>query len=116
VPLLLVKPPFGVPTPWAYKHWKDSQAVPGIPYAPQTCAMGEVFNDLERPVFQKYFLLADLKSWLCAQPEVEAALMSGSGSTLFAVLRDKNDGYQLGERLAEEFGTALWVFLCETLA
>ncbi|NBV86630.1 MAG: 4-(cytidine 5'-diphospho)-2-C-methyl-D-erythritol kinase [Verrucomicrobia bacterium] len=116
VPLLLVKPPFGVPTPWAYKHWMDSEEIPGVPYAAQRCVAGEVVNDLERPVFQKYFFLADLKTWLCAQPEVEAALMSGSGSTVFAVLRDKSDGYALGERLGQEFGTALWVFLCETIA
>jgi len=116
VPLLLVKPPFGVPTPWAYQHWKDSEEIPGVLYAPQRCDSGELVNDLERPVFQKYFLLADLKTWLCAQPEVTAALMSGSGSTVFAVLREKADGYPLGERLAQEFGTALWVFLCETLA
>ena len=25
LPLLLLKPPFGVPTPWAYKHWRDSR-------------------------------------------------------------------------------------------
>jgi len=116
VPLLLVKPPFEVPTPWAYKHWKDSEEIPGIDYSPKLCAAGELVNDLERPVFQKYLLLADLKTWLCAQPEVQAALMSGSGSTIFAVLRRKEDGYALGERLAGEFGTALWVYLCETLA
>jgi 4-diphosphocytidyl-2-C-methyl-D-erythritol kinase len=112
----LVKPPFGVPTPWAYQHWKDSEEIPGVLYGSQRCDSGELVNDLERPVFQKYILLADLKTWLCAQPEVGAALMSGSGSTVFAVLREKADGYPLGERLAQEFGTALWVFLCETLA
>lgn len=116
VPLLLVKPPFGIPTPWAYQHWKDSEEIPGVLYTPQHCATGELVNDLERPVFQKFILLADIKTWLCAQPEVEAALMSGSGSTVFAVLREKADGYPLGERLAQEFGTTLWVFLCETLA
>jgi 4-diphosphocytidyl-2-C-methyl-D-erythritol kinase len=115
VPLLLVKPPFGVPTPWAYKQWKDSEQIPGVPYGEQESSAGVLCNDLERPVFQKYVLLAELKRWLIEQPEVDAALMSGSGSTTFAVLREKDAGYVLGERLANEFGTQMWVYLCETM-
>jgi 4-diphosphocytidyl-2-C-methyl-D-erythritol kinase len=115
VPILLVKPPFGVSTPWAYSHWKDASEIPGILYAGQSCSAGLLFNDLERPVFQKYFFLAELKQWLLSQPEVEAALMSGSGSTVFAVLREKEMGYALGDRLKAEFGPQLWVYLCETI-
>ena len=44
-------------------------------------------NDLERPVFEKFVFLAQIKMWLLKQPEVGAALMSGSGSTVFAVMR-----------------------------
>jgi 4-diphosphocytidyl-2-C-methyl-D-erythritol kinase len=115
LPLLLVKPPFGVPTPWAYGRWRDSLELPGISYAPQTFPWGTLENDLERPVFEKYLFLAELRRWLQAQPEVRGALMSGSGATVFAVLREKAAGMALGERLAEEFGTELWVYLCETL-
>ena len=32
LPLFLIKPPFGVPTPWAYKHWRESREVPGVRY------------------------------------------------------------------------------------
>jgi 4-diphosphocytidyl-2-C-methyl-D-erythritol kinase len=35
LPLLLIKPPFGVPTPWAYKQWRDSREVPDVPYGAQ---------------------------------------------------------------------------------
>ncbi|MEY2598641.1 MAG: 4-(cytidine 5-diphospho)-2-C-methyl-D-erythritol kinase [Verrucomicrobiota bacterium] len=115
VPLLLVKPGFGVPTPWAYKRWKDSVEIPGVPYAEQRLACGALVNDLERPVFEKYLFLADLKAWLLEQPEVDGALMSGSGSTVFAVLREKAQGYGLGERLAAEFGDQMWAYLCETI-
>lgn len=115
VPLLLVKPPFGVPTPWAYLHWKESEEIPGVPYGEQSTAAGTLCNDLERPVFQKYVLLAELKRWLLVQPEVEGALMSGSGSTLFAVLRQKQCGVALKERLEGEFGTQIWICLCETI-
>ncbi len=115
LPLLLIKPPFGVPTPWAYQHWRDSAELPGVSYDPQIFDWGELRNDLERPVFQKYLFLAQVKQWLRAQPEVAGALMSGSGSTVFAVLHEKHLGTALGERLAEMFGTNLWVFLCETI-
>ncbi len=115
LPLLLIKPGFGVPTPWAYQRWRDSQEIPNVSYAAQELSWGVLVNDLERPVFEKYIFLADLKSWLLAQPEVAAALMSGSGSTVFAVLREKNSVPALGERIAEEFGTNLWCCLCETV-
>ena len=41
--------------------------------------------------------------------------MSGSGSTVFAVLREKEMVYALGDRLKAEFGPQLWVYLCETI-
>ncbi len=115
LPLLLIKPPFGVPTPWAYQRWAESRAIPGVPYEEQHFEWGSLVNDLERPVYEKYLLLAALKQWLLAQEEAEGALMSGSGSTVVAVLREKQLGYALGERVAQEFGTDLWCFLCETL-
>ncbi len=113
--LLLIKPPFGVPTPWAYQRWRDSLEIPGVRYTPQDFEWGVLVNDLERPVFEKYIFLADLKSWLLQQPEIAGALLSGSGSTVFAVLRDRSDAAPLAERLAAEFGTNLWCCACETV-
>lgn len=115
LPLLLVKPPFGVPTPWAYGRWRESRELPGVSYARQEFAWGALVNDLERPVFEKHLLLAQLKTWLLAQPETEGALMSGSGATVFAVLREAGAAFAVGERLAAEFGTELWCYACETL-
>jgi len=115
LPLLLIKPPFGVPTPWAYQHWANSREIPGISYGEQALPSGTLINDLERPVFEKYIFLALLKKWLLEQPEVVGALMSGSGSTVFAVLQHKSAGFALGERLAEHFGSNLWCYLCETV-
>jgi 4-diphosphocytidyl-2-C-methyl-D-erythritol kinase len=115
LPLLLIKPPFGVPTPWAYSRWKDAREIPGVPYAAQTLPWGALVNDLERPVFEKHLFLADLKCWLLAQPEVAGALLSGSGATVFAVLRDKDSATTLGARVAGEFGPDLWLCACETL-
>jgi 4-diphosphocytidyl-2-C-methyl-D-erythritol kinase len=115
LPLLLIKPPFGVPTPWAYQHWRDSIEIPGVRYAAQELPWGTLVNDLERPVFEKYIFLAELKSWLLDQPEAAGALMSGSGATVFAVLRDKSDTAPLTDRLTAEYGTNLWCCACETV-
>jgi 4-diphosphocytidyl-2-C-methyl-D-erythritol kinase len=115
LPLLLIKPPFGVPTPWAYQHWRDSHEIPEVRYAAQDFAWGSLVNDLELPVFEKYIFLADLKSWLLAQPEVAGALMSGSGATVFALLHEKAGAESLAPRVAAEFGTNLWCCLCETI-
>ena len=87
--ILLLKPEFGVPTQWAYSRWRDSREIPGVSYAVQEFTQQSFVNDLERPVFEKFVFLAQLKMWLLKQPEVGAALMSGSGSTIFAVIRDE---------------------------
>ena len=113
--LLLIKPPFAVPTPWAYQRWSEARAIPGDPDRVPSFPWGELRNDLERPVFEKYLFLATLKRWLLAQPEVEGALMSGSGSTIFVLLRGKPVASALGEKLAKEFGPHLWCFLAETI-
>jgi len=115
LPLFLIKPPFGVPTPWAYKHWRDSREVPGVRYEAQEFPWGTLVNDLERPVFEKYLFLADVKTWLLAQPEVAGALMSGSGATVFAVLREKGAAESLAAKVGAEFGSNLWCCLCETI-
>ena len=116
LPLLLVKPPFGVPTPWAYQHWSRSVQLPGVQYAPQSVGGLILENDLERPVFEKFLFLADLKQWLLNQPEVDGALLSGSGATVFSVLKTGANAKGLIERIAAEFGSELWIRECHTLA
>lgn len=113
LPILLIKPGFGVPTPWAYSRWADSRELPKIPYAAQEFPWGRLVNDMERPVFEKFIFLALLKRWLLEQPESAGALMSGSGSTTFAVLRSEADGPALESRIKEEFGP-VWTCLCKT--
>ncbi len=115
LPVLLLKPGFGVPTPWAYQCWKESRLLEGVRHEPQEFPWGRLENDLERPVFEKYLVLAAMKEWLRAQPETAGALMSGSGSTIFAVLRDEPGmGAALATRAKELYGNALWT--CETTA
>lgn len=113
--IVLFKPEFGVPTAWAYKRWQNSHEIPGINYAAQEFH-GQCFeNHLERPVFEKFVFLAQLKMWLSKQPEVGAVLMSGSGSTIFAVLQNSRDASQLVNRAREELDPKLWTCACETV-
>ena len=114
--LLLLKPEFGVPTPWAYGKWKESRELPGIHYGEQEFGGRRFVNDLERPVFEKYLVLGHLKMWLREQPEVGVALLSGSGSTVFAVLRDEADGEALAARVREKIDSQIWTHVCETQA
>ena len=115
VPLLLVKPPFPIPTPWAYSRWRDSRELPGIRYEPQEFPWGTLVNDLERPVFEKFLPLATMKMWLLDQPEIAGALLSGSGSTVFGVLRGQTaDGERVAARVREHFGD-WWTCACQTL-
>jgi 4-diphosphocytidyl-2-C-methyl-D-erythritol kinase len=111
LPLLLIKPPFGVPTPWAYKQWGNSRELPGISYAAQSFSWGKLVNDLERPVFEKYLFLAMLKRWLLEQPEVAGAVMSGSGSTMIAILHDESQAGVFAQRACGQFGD-LWTCAC----
>jgi 4-diphosphocytidyl-2-C-methyl-D-erythritol kinase len=113
--LLLLKPDFGVLTSSAYSRWKDSRQLPGVDYLAQEFAGIRFMNDLERPVFEKFVLLAHLKTWLHGQPEVGAALMSGSGSTMFAVLREGADANQLSAKVRTEIDPTIWTFVCETV-
>jgi len=106
--VLLLKPCFSVATAWAYSQWEGSRELPGMNCSSQSSPWGELCNDLERPVFAKYLVLAAMKSWLLDQAETEFALMSGSGSTLFAILKDGHATEILLERSRMEFGKSCW--------
>lgn len=113
LPLLLIKPLFSIPTPWAYKSWLDSREFPGLPYAPQVFPWGELVNDLERPVYEKYLVLGEMKRWLLEQQEVNGALMSGSGSTMVAMLRGLDLADELAATVRQRFGE-VWTCACAT--
>ena len=113
--VLLVKPPFGIPTAWAYQKWSTSQELQGVLYAPQICPWGEMVNDLERPVFEKHLMLPTLKMWLLDQPETLAAMMSGSGSTVFAIANSGVEATRLAERAQTWCGDTSWVRIARTL-
>lgn len=106
--VLLLKPGFNVPTPDAYARWRGSRELPGIRYAAQELAGLSLVNDLERPVFAKHRFLAELKQWLLARRETTAALLCGSGATVFAVLREDADAEALARCARHELDPGLW--------
>ena len=113
--LLLLKPAFGVPSSWAYLRWRATGEAEGEIYHSQKFGNITFTNDLERPVFEKFVFLAEVKTWLLKQPEVGAALMSGSGSTIFAVLRPNANGDSIAKRAKSELDPELWSCVCDTL-
>jgi 4-diphosphocytidyl-2-C-methyl-D-erythritol kinase len=112
--ILLLKPAFVVSTAWAYSRWQHSGEIPRVRYQTQEFAGQTFVNDLERPVFEKFVFLALLKMWLLNQPEAGAALMSGSGSTVFAVLRGNGDANVIAKRAKTDLDPELWTCVCET--
>jgi 4-diphosphocytidyl-2-C-methyl-D-erythritol kinase len=115
--ILLIKPPFPVPTAWAYKRYAEvNESGHKLPIDPVQYLDGiELVNDLEPPVFAKYLLLPAMKEWLLEQSCVESAFMTGSGSTMVAVIRPTaaaDDITGLKRALLAEFGETMWV--CET--
>ncbi len=112
--LLLIYPGFGVSTQWAY------QALGGMPEAcgesgqmelmAQNLRRGELnglSNSLEGPVFQKYVILPVLKQFLLDEGAL-LALMSGSGSTTFAITEDQFAAETLRAKYHDRFGQAGW--------
>jgi 4-diphosphocytidyl-2-C-methyl-D-erythritol kinase len=113
--LLLLKPEFGVLSSWAYSRWQATRGVAGEIYQAQKFSHITFVNDLERPVLEKFVFLALLKTWLLKQPEVAAALMSGSGSTIFAVMRDPGSADAVIARARDELDSELWSCVYETI-
>ncbi|SDU22401.1 4-diphosphocytidyl-2-C-methyl-D-erythritol kinase [Verrucomicrobium sp. GAS474] len=102
---LLVHPGFGVPTPWAYQTYAQNPQ-PGS-QGPEF-SFGALRNDLEPPVFSKYLWLPTAKEWFTRQPGVVGAMMSGSGSSVFALLGKGGDAAALAAAFRKEFGENLF--------
>ena len=108
-PIVLLKPAFAVSTPSAYKGLTCSRRLKGISYGPQKVDNITLVNDLERPVFAKFPILAHMKHWLLEQPGTRAALMSGSGSTIFALTETPEQAKEIAARAVQELDPTLFV-------
>ena len=106
---LLIYPGFGVSTPWAYKHLEPPYGKPGraadlIKTLGGTNFEGtDLYNSLESPVLRKYPLLQLFQEFLKANGAL-AALMSGSGSTTFAICAGEAQARDLEHKTQQKFG------------
>lgn len=118
--VLLIYPGFGVPTAWAYQslarfpaafHGESGRAgrlISLLQSADIAAAGPALYNSLEAPVLQKYPLLQMFQEFLREHGAL-AALMSGSGSTTFALAPTEGAANQLAETFQSQFGEGCWL-------
>lgn len=117
---LLIHPGFGISTAWAYQDLaRFPAALNGQPGRAQkliqllqghdlAAASREFYNSLEAPALEKYPLLALFQEFLRANGAI-AALMSGSGSTTFALVSSQSAAEALAEKFKQKFGASNWI-------
>jgi 4-diphosphocytidyl-2-C-methyl-D-erythritol kinase len=96
---LLLLPDFGVSTAWAYSQCHVTSQ---YGYIDDVTKVEEGLlwqNDLEEPVFKRYPVLAEVKEQLLNNGAI-AAMMSGSGSTMFGVFKTGDAARNAGDRLS----------------
>lgn len=91
---LLIKPPFAIDTPWAYASLKATLQERPYDYdieqfkRASTTEYYALENDFENSVMDRYPLLKEIKRWLMDSSGGLGALMSGSGSVIYAIYSD----------------------------
>lgn len=118
--MLLYHPGFGISTPWAYRELgRFPSALNGTPGRALALArqlaggdlhggMAALYNSLEAPALDKYPVLALYQDFLRARGAV-GTLMSGSGSTTFALFPDAPAARAAIEPFESHFGSAGWL-------
>jgi len=116
---LLIHPGFGISTAWAYQQLAQFPATlngqPGrarelvrlLQASDVRAASSAFYNSLEAPALKKYPVLALYQEFLRANGAL-AALMSGSGSTTFAIVDTTAQGESLAQHFKTRFGAACW--------
>lgn len=117
---ILVHPGFGIATAWAYQQLaRFPAALNGTPGRVQklahllqtstlAAAAPEFYNSLEAPALEKYPLLAMFQDFF-REHGAAATLMSGSGSTTFAIAPNLAAAEHLVEQFADKFGKTNWL-------
>lgn len=117
---MLIHPGFGIATAWAYQQLarfptalngqvgRAKKLVSILQSADLKTAGAEFYNSLEAPALEKFPLLRLFQNFLCANGAA-ASLMSGSGSTTFAVTETLAAAEILAEKFRQKFGANNWV-------
>lgn len=115
----LTHPGFGISTPWAYRELaRFPEALNGKPGRAQRLAQSlqtnslaaagrDFYNSLEAPALEKYPILALYQEFLREHGAL-ATLMSGSGSTTFAVFSDVKSAEAVVDPFQARFGKSSW--------
>lgn len=124
VRILLIKPAFGVSTGWAYKtlaqypeHQKGRLGrVKEFVTQLQTKTLQDVapffYNSLEAPVLAAYPIMREYQIFL-RDNGADVTLMSGSGSTTFALVQDPKVAEALPELFKSRFGADVWIAIAQ---
>jgi 4-diphosphocytidyl-2-C-methyl-D-erythritol kinase len=122
--LLLIHPGFGISTPWAYQNLarfpqalngqagRAQQLIASLQTGDLNAAAAELYNSLEAPAFDKFPVLALYQEFLRENGAL-AALMSGSGSTTFAICENVPAAGALAEKFKSAFGPNGWTAVVE---
>jgi len=112
--LVMINPGFGVSTPWAYgklaclpESYGKTGQLDDVVTKLRSEDLSVLFNSLELPVFEKYVVLSVIKKFLMGNGAL-SALMSGSGSTTFAITEDRPAAESLREKYHQNFGQTGW--------
>lgn len=109
--LLLGCPPFGIPTAEVFRRLGGrltlprigvSLALPSAHKWPQENDFGSLANDLEGVVFEEWPELKRFRDGL-REAGAGAALLSGSGSTVYGIFADDDEIERAAGRLRDEF-------------
>lgn len=120
--VVLAKPPVGVSTAWAYKtydagydgpHPDNEAMLEAIHGGDAHKAAGLLCNVLEGVTETEHPVIADYKR-LMLEHGAMASMMSGSGPTVFGLVREKQQAWHLADTLKKYDGEA-GVFVAETL-
>lgn len=120
--VVLAKPPVGVSTAWAYKtydagydgpHPDNEAMLAAIHEGDAHKAAGLLCNVLEGVTETEHPVIADYKR-LMLEHGAMASMMSGSGPTVFGLVREKQQAWHLADILKKYDGEA-GVFVAETL-
>ena len=115
----LIHPGFGISTPWAYQNLarfpaalngekgRAQKLISLLQTADLKTAAREFYNSLEAPALDKFPVLALYQEFLREHGAL-AALMSGSGSTTFAITENLAAAESLVEKFKSRFGANCW--------
>src|ERR1035437_1611258 len=115
----LIHPGFGIATPWAYQNLarfpaalngekgRAQKLISLLQTSDLKMAAAEFYNSLEAPVLDKFPVLSLYQEFLREHGAL-AALMSGSGSTTFAIAENLAAAESLAEKFKAKFGQNCW--------